>query len=185
MNMVLIGYRGTGKSAVGRLVAERLKMRCISMDARIVEKAGMSIPDIVERRGWTAFRDMESDVARELAGLDNVVIDAGGGVIERPENIEALKANSRIIWLRASVETIVSRIQGDTQRPSLTGGKSFTEEVAEVLERRAPKYRDAARYGIDTDHLTPGQVADRVIAIWRQEGRAGSLQGGRMQADIQ
>ena len=85
MNIVLIGYRGTGKSVVGKLVSERLRIKCIAMDARIVEKAGMSIPDIVENHGWAIFRDMESEVTRELAKLDNIIIDTGGGVIERPE----------------------------------------------------------------------------------------------------
>ena len=168
MNIALIGYRGTGKSIVGQLVAERLQMKCIAMDARIIEKAGMSIPEIVENHGWPAFRDMESEVVRELAGVDNIVIDTGGGVIERSENIDALQANSRIIWLKASVDTIVSRIEGGTERPSLTGGKSFTEEVAEVLERRIPKYKSAAQYEIDTDQLTPEQIADRVIEIWKE-----------------
>ena len=69
MNLVLIGYRGTGKSVVGALVAERLGLTCISMDARIVEKAGMSIPEYVEANGWPAFRDLETEVARELAGI--------------------------------------------------------------------------------------------------------------------
>jgi shikimate kinase len=168
MNIVLIGYRGTGKSVIGKLVANALKMKCISMDARIVEKAGMSIPEIVEKHGWPTFRDMESEVARKLAQLDNIIIDSGGGVIERPENIDALGVNARIIWLKASVTTIVSRIQGDTGRPSLTGGKSFTEEVTEVLERRTPKYQAAAQYEIDTDQLTPKQIADRIIEIWKQ-----------------
>lgn len=172
MNIALIGYRGTGKTVVGDLVAKRLQMNCIAMDARIVEKAGMSIPDIVEKHGWPKFRDMESEVARELAKLDNIVIDTGGGIIERPENIDALQANALIIWLKASVSAIVSRIQEGTERPSLTGGKSFTEEVAEVLERRNPKYRSAAQYEIDTDHLTPEQVADRVIEVW-EKGRHG------------
>jgi shikimate kinase len=169
MNIALIGYRGTGKTVVGELVAERLNMKCIAMDARIVEKAGMSIPDIVEKHGWPRFRDMESEVARELAKVDNIVIDTGGGIIERPENVDALQANSLIIWLKASVDAIVSRIQEGTERPSLTGGKSFTEEVAEVLERRVLKYKSAAQYEIDTDHLTPEQVADSVIEIWQGE----------------
>jgi shikimate kinase len=135
MKLVLIGYRGTGKSAVGELLAKRLPMKCIAMDALIVQKAGMSIPEIVDNYGWTRFRDIESEVARELAELDNIIIDAGGGVIERLENIKALQVNSRIIWLKASIDTITSRIQGDTDRPSLTGEKSFTEEVTEVLEQ--------------------------------------------------
>ena len=177
MKIVLIGYRGTGKSVVGELVAERLQMKCIAMDAKIAQRAGMSIPDIVEKHGWTTFRDMESEVARELAELDNIIIDAGGGVIERPENLEALQANSRIVWLKASVIAIVSRIQGGAERPSLTGGKSFTEEVAEVLEQRTSKYKNAAQYEIDTDQLTPEQVADRIIEIWKEGSRTGSIQG--------
>jgi len=151
---------------VGELLAVRLRMQCIGMDAEIVKRAGMSIPEIVEKYGWQKFRDMESEEARKLAGLDNIVIDTGGGVIERPENIEALKTNSRIFWLKASVDAIVSRIQGDTERPALTAGKTFTEEVTEVLERRIPKYKSSAQYEIDTDDLTPDQVADRVIEIW-------------------
>ncbi len=164
MNIVLIGYRGTGKSVVGALLAARLGMRLVGMDALIVERAGMPIPEIVEREGWPGFRDRESALARELAALDNVVIDCGGGIIERPENTEALRANGRVVWLRASAPTIVARIQGDTQRPSLTGAKSFTDEVAEVLERRTPLYKAAADIIVDTDLLTPEEVADRVLA---------------------
>jgi len=168
MNIVLIGYRGTGKSVVGELLAARLRMPCIGMDARIVERAGMPIPEIVEKHGWPRFRDLESEEARELGALDRIIIDTGGGAIERPENVEALQTNSRVFWLKASVEVIVSRIQGGTERPALTSGKTFTEEVAEVLERRIPKYKSAAQYEIDTDELTPEQVADRIVEIWKE-----------------
>ena len=169
MNIVLIGYRGTGKSVVGAIVAERLGMKCISMDEKIVERVGMPIPEFVEKHGWSAFRNVESDIARELSGVDNIVIDSGGGVIERPENIDALHTNGIIIWFKASVGVIVSRIEGGSERPSLTGVKSFTDEVEEVLDRRTPKYTAAAQYEIDTGDLTPEQVADRVVGIW---GRA-------------
>jgi shikimate kinase len=163
MNIVLIGYRGTGKSEVGKLLAERLKMKYVGMDEGIIKRAGMAIPEIVEKHGWSKFRDIESDVVRDLSEQDNLVIDTGGGVIERPENIDSLRRNSKIFWLKASVDTIVSRIQADTQRPALTEGKTFTEEVAEVLERRIPKYKKASHYSIDTDSLMIEQVADYVI----------------------
>ncbi|MDX9788553.1 MAG: shikimate kinase [Desulfobacterales bacterium] len=162
MKIVLIGYRGTGKSVVGELVAKRLKLSYVGMDVEIVKKAGMSIPEIVATYGWPGFRDMESEVAQALAARDQLVIDTGGGVIERPENITALQKNAQLIWLKASVATIVSRIQGDTERPSLTGEKSFTEEVSEILTKRLPKYQRAAQYEIDTDQLTPQQVADKI-----------------------
>jgi len=168
MNIVLIGYRGTGKSVIGELLARRLRMPYVCMDAAIVARAGMPVPEIVENFGWPKFRDIESEQARELAGLDNIIIDTGGGIIERPENIEVLQKNACIIWLKASVETIVSRIQGDTERPALTSGKTFTEEVAEVLERRIPGYRSAAHHEIDTDGLTPAQIAGRIIDIWKK-----------------
>lgn len=169
MNIVLVGYRGTGKSAVGAIVAERLGMQCIAMDAKIVEKVGMSIPEFVEKHDWPAFRNVESEVARELSGADNIVVDSGGGVIERPENIDALRTNGIIIWLKASVDAIVSRIEGGTERPSLTGVKSFTDEVEEILDRRIPKYAAAAQYEVDTDDLTPKQVADRVVGFWERQ----------------
>lgn len=168
MNIVLIGYRGTGKSVVGEILASRLGMTYIGMDAAIVKRAGMTIPEIMAQSGWPRFRGLESEEARELAGRDNLVIDTGGGVIERPENIEVLQKNARVFWLKASVATIVARIQDGTERPALTSGKTFTEEVAEVLERRTPKYRSAAHYEIDTDPLTPDQVAERIVEIWQK-----------------
>jgi shikimate kinase len=168
MNIVLIGYRGTGKSEVGALLAARLGIRLVGMDAEIVREAGMSIPQIVERFGWPGFRDLETAEARKLSGQDHLVIDCGGGVIERPENVEILRRNARIVWLKASVATIVERIQGDTQRPALTAGKSFTEEVAEVLERRTPLYQAAAHFAVDTDPLTPAEVAEAILVFLKQ-----------------
>src|ERR1035437_1111371 len=165
MNIVLIGYRGTGKSVIGAILAKRLGMRCLAMDAEIVKKAGMSVPEIVEQFGWPGFRDRESAEARELASRDNIIIDTGGGIIERPENIEVLQKNACMIWMKATVETIVTRIQGGAERPALTSGKTFTEEVSEVLERRTPKYRSAAHYEIDTDDLTPAQIVDTIIDL--------------------
>jgi shikimate kinase len=174
MNLVLIGYRGTGKSRVGALLSKRLGLPYIAMDAAVVARAGLTIPEIVERYGWVGFRDLESQEAQELGSRDNLIIDTGGGVVERPGNIEMLQQNARIFWLKASVDTIVARIRRDDQRPALTKGKSFTEEVAEVLERRTPLYRAAAHHEIETDLLTPEQVADRIEKFWNaDQPRAG------------
>ncbi|MCP4681380.1 MAG: shikimate kinase [Desulfobacterales bacterium] len=167
MNIVLIGYRGTGKSVVAGLLAERLNMKTICMDAELVKKAGITIPEIVERYGWEKFRDMESQLARELALFNDIIIDTGGGIIERAENIEALRTDSLIFWLKASVDVIVSRIESDTERPALTAGKTFTEEVADVLAQRTDKYAGAADYEIDTDQMSPARVADEIVEIWK------------------
>ena len=143
-------------------MARRLEMTYVGMDAEIVRRAGMPIPQIVDKIDWPGFRDLETRVALDLAGRDNLIIDTGGGVIERPENIPALQKNGQIFWLKASVETIVRRIQGDDQRPALTEGKSFTEEVAEVLGKRRARYRSAAQHEIDTNALTPEEVAQEI-----------------------
>ncbi len=168
MNIVLIGYRGTGKSVVAEILSEALRMKSIGMDAEIVKKAALSIPEIVDKYGWDKFRSIETEVALQVSQLDNVIVDTGGGVIERPQNIDVLKTNGIIIWLKASVDVVVSRIESGTERPALTEGKTFTEEVAEVLEKRIEKYSSAAQYEIDTDHMSPDQVADRILEIWKE-----------------
>lgn len=165
MNIILIGYRGTGKSVVGKLLSKELNMEVVGMDNEIVKNAEMSIPEIVDQFGWDHFRDIETRIALSLAEKDNLVIDTGGGVIERSENMAELGKTGPVFWLTASVDTIVDRIQDDTNRPALVDGKTFTEEIAEVLERRESKYREASQYKIDTDGITPEQVGDQVIKI--------------------
>lgn len=163
MNVVLVGYRGTGKSAVGRAVAKRLGLHMVSLDAELQRQAGQSIPEIVQQVGWPGFRDLEQEIVATFAARDGQVIDCGGGVIERDANFAPLRAAGLVVWLRASTATIVSRIQGDTQRPSLTGEKSFTDEVDEVLQRRTPLYRRIAHLTVDTDGRTISDIAAEIV----------------------
>ena len=167
MNLILIGYRGTGKSAVGKILAERLQMPLVNLDDRIIAKAGMRIPEIVEKFGWDRFRDLESQVVVAVAKEDNHVLDCGGGVILREKNTALLKQAGPVFWLTASIPAIVSRIQTDTERPSLTG-KSFTEEVADVLREREPKYRAAADHRVDTEGKSVEQVAEEIIRLFEK-----------------
>ncbi len=164
MNVVLIGYRGTGKSTVGKVVAARLGRTVVSTDAEIVKGAGQTIPEIVAKYGWDHFRDLESRVCQELAGRDGLVIDTGGGAILRPQNVNALKKTGILFWLTASVDTIAQRIGGDMQRPSLTGTKSFVDEIQDVLRERTPKYQSAADHVIATDGRSIVQIADEILA---------------------
>lgn len=162
MNIVLIGYRGTGKSSVATVLADRLRWGRVSTDAEIVARTKQSIPEIIQAFGWEYFRDLESEICREVGGKDHLIIDTGGGAILRPQNVEALKANGRLFWLTAEISTIESRIRGDIQRPSLTASKSFIEEIADVLEERSPKYRAAADHVIPTDQQSVTYVADTI-----------------------
>ena len=171
MNLVLIGYRGTGKSTVGKILARKLGRTVVSTDAEIVKRANLSVPDIVKQFGWDHFRDLESAVCRDVAAQDQLIIDTGGGAILRPENVEVLRKTGTLIWLTATVETITRRIGGDTQRPSLTGTKSFTDEIREVLNERTPKYQAAATHVVSTDGISSVQVADRILQL--TSGQAG------------
>ena len=164
MNIVLIGYRGTGKSTVARILGQRLKRKVISTDAEIVKEAGQSIPQIVEQFGWDHFRGLETQMCQKLTGQDNLVIDTGGGLILKEENVNILKANGTIFWLTAEVPTIAKRISGDTQRPSLSGTKSFVEEIEDILKERTPKYQAAADHVIPTDQASPHQIADAILS---------------------
>ena len=165
MNIVLIGYRGTGKSTVGKLLAARLGRELVSTDAEIMKRAKRTIPEIVTQEGWEYFRNLESDICRELASRDKLVIDTGGGAILRTQNVEALKKNGTLFWLTASVETIEKRIGGDDQRPSLTGSKSFVDEIQDVLRERTPNYQAAADHTIATDDRSINQLVETLLAL--------------------
>ena len=168
MNLILVGYRGTGKSTVAQLLASRLKREALSTDAMIIEKTQMPIPEIVEKFGWDHFRDLESTVCQDLRKSHNLVVDTGGGVIIRSANVEALKPTGLIFWLTATVDTISHRIGDSTQRPSLTAGKTFTEEIEEILKERTPKYKAAADFVVETDACSADQVANQVLTFFRE-----------------
>ena len=163
MNVVLIGYRGTGKSTVGKLLAARLHRPLISTDAEIVRRAGRPVPQIVKECGWEHFRDLETQVCKEVGERDGLIIDTGGGAILRPQNVAALKARGTLFWLTAAVSSIQARIGDDSQRPSLTGGRSFLDEIEEVLKEREPLYRAAADFTIPTDGRPTDEVAQAIL----------------------
>jgi shikimate kinase len=167
MNLVLIGYRGTGKSAVAALLSQKLSMAAVCLDEEIERDAGMSIPEIVEQHGWPWFRDLEARITSRFSAMDDLILDTGGGVILRAQNVSSLARNGRVCWLKASVETIAARIEHSSNRPSLTGETSFIDEIEQVLAERTPLYRAAAHHEIDTDALSIGEVVDAVIQAYR------------------
>jgi len=162
MNLSLIGYRGAGKSAVGRIVADRAGLILVNLDAEIIARASLPVPEIVARFGWDRFRDLESEALAAAVRGDGRLLDCGGGVILREPNRRLLKAAGPVVWLTARLETILARIRDDTQRPSLTG-RDFRDEVREVLAAREPLYRACADHIIATDGLAPAEVAEAVL----------------------
>lgn len=167
MNLVLIGYRCTGKTTIGEILAEKLGWPLVDTDTLIQERAGKSIDEIVAAGGWEAFRDAETAVVKDVASGDRQVVSAGGGAVLREENRKALKAAGRVVLLRADAETIWSRMQGDArtaaQRPDLTD-KGGIAEIRHLLEERAEVYRTTADFAISTDRYEPNEVAGRILA---------------------
>lgn len=164
-NIVLIGLRGSGKTTVGRQLAKRLGMDFIDMDAQIVKQAGRSIPELVSNRGWDYFRDQESAVAQALSLSDNKVIATGGGVVLRPSNIAALKTHGQVIWLKASLNSLVKRLGTShrADRPALTGHATLPAELKQLDKERRKLYRQAADSIINTDQLSTRAVAAKII----------------------
>jgi shikimate kinase len=162
-NITLIGYRGVGKSTVGRRLAERMRRRLLSTDVRVIEIAAMPIPEIVEMYGWDYFRALEVDVVKECSSQKGVVIDSGGGVVTNPDNVKALKDNGIIIWLKATPETISSRIANSANRPPLTKGKNYIDEIKSVLAEREPLYKSASDWSVSTDNKDFVQVVDEIL----------------------
>jgi len=163
--------RGSGKTAVGKLLAERLGQRFIEMDELIGQRAGLNIPEIVTKYGWEKFRDVEEEITREVAGLDNVVNATGGGVVTREKNVRELKQKGKLFWLKASLDTLLRRIGNDQSRPSLTG-KSPREDMEVVLAERSPIYERVADFIIDTEDKKPGEVAEAIIKLYTEQGFA-------------
>lgn len=168
MNIVLIGYRCSGKTAVGRAVAAQLNRAFVDSDDLLEEKAGQPIERIVEERGWPFFRDLEKKVIQELSGRDGLVIATGGGVVIDEENIRYLKQKGFIIWLLAGADVLKDRMGGDQNegriRPSLTG-QDPVEEIRMVLDRRAPLYEKAAHRKIDTGKLSVAETVAKIIGM--------------------
>ncbi len=169
MNIVLVGMRGSGKTAVGKLLAEKLGKRFIEMDELIVQKMGMSIPEIVSKHCWDNFREVEAELCREVAQLDDVVNATGGGVVTRQENIRELRKKGKLVWLDVSLDTLLQRIGDDSNRPSLTG-KSQREDMETILKERRPIYERAADYIIDTEDKTPEEIAEVIVQLWKGRG---------------
>ncbi|MFH1439393.1 MAG: shikimate dehydrogenase [Candidatus Woesearchaeota archaeon] len=162
-NIVLIGYRAAGKSSVGRELSSKLSMPIISTDDVVVRQIG-SIAEFVNDFGWKSFRDVESDVIKNIKadGSAGCLIDCGGGVVERKDNIEYLRKNSIIFLLDAPPNVIVDRLSSNGSRPSITG-TGTKEEVQEVLIRRLPLYEEAADFIINTTITTENKIINRNI----------------------
>ncbi|HEX4142144.1 MAG TPA: shikimate kinase [Pirellulales bacterium] len=174
-NLFLIGYRGTGKSTVGRRVAEQLGRPFFDSDVEIEHRQGRSIAEIFAGEGELRFRELEAAVLDELSRGSGSVLALGGGIVMRPGNRAKLKTRGRTAWLVARPATLWQRIVDDQatghRRPNLTAAGGLAE-VVEVLARRLPVYRECADWVVDTEGKTADDVAGEIVALVR--GAAGA-----------
>ncbi len=162
----LIGYRGSGKTSVARLLGERLGWQWLDADSVLESRHGKSIRQIFAEEGEAGFRDKEAALLEELSRLEKYVIATGGGVVLRPANRDKLRPGL-VVWLTADAATLWQRINGDSttaaRRPNLTVGG--LAEVEELLRQREPHYRACAGVIVDTVGRAPEAIVEE---IWRQ-----------------
>lgn len=179
--LTLIGYRGTGKSTIARLLAERLGVQWRDTDDVIEERLGRTITTIIHDRGEAEFRDAEAALLTELLATFDGVLATGGGIVLREANRRLLAVSGRpVIWLTASADTIRSRLAADPtsrgRRPPLAGDDPIAE-VEETLRGRESLYRSCADWMVDTSSLPPDEVAAH-IDRWLHNGGAAPDRGG-------
>ena len=166
MNIFLIGYRCTGKTTVGRCLAKRLERSFFDTDLELVKEQGMKISEIVSKKGWTDFRDIEKRVVQCVCERDNQVVATGGGTVLDEENVKRMKDRGVLVWLRADIKTIEKRIIEDnaTQdfRPALTS-KGSVDEIRETLLARNPFYERAMDFFVDTDSMDIEAICDTIL----------------------
>jgi shikimate kinase len=162
-NVVLVGFMGTGKSAVGRALARRLRSRLLDTDAWIEREAGVSIPQIFEFGGEEVFRDYETQAARHVSQPRGLVVSTGGGILGRAENRELLRKGGVVVCLTARPDVILERTAPWDRRPMLRTAPTPREAVERLLKERAPLYAEAD-WSIDTSDFTVDQVAERICA---------------------
>jgi shikimate kinase len=162
-NIVFIGFMGTGKTTIATRVANRLKMRYVSTDGMIEEREKRTINEIFTDSGEERFRDVESGVVKELSGMEGLVIDTGGGVVLRDENIANLKSGGIVICLTADEAEVMERTKKYKHRP-LLNVEDPKRKIRELMAKRAPLYAKADHV-IDTGKLTVNQAVEKVIEI--------------------
>lgn len=171
MNIVMLGYRGTGKSVIARILSKELRRKLYRMDDLIVQTAGKPISEIVEQEGWPGFRKLESEVVNRVVGeAQDSIIDCGGGMVLDDNNIVLLKREGKCVLLTASLSTIIRRTKKGRNRPALEEGLSFEDEQKKILADRHEKYQSAADFICDTTSRRPGETAHDTIAFFKEQG---------------
>ncbi len=166
-NIALIGFMGTGKNSIGNLLAKKLDKKFVDTDALIEKLAGKPISKIFEEDGENKFRELEADIIKKVAEMENVVTACGGGVVLNQTNVARLRKNSKIILLTASPKIILERVKnGKRVRPLLKGSNKL-DKIKQLLSSREPLYKMSADYTIGTSKLSAEESVEKIIKLLR------------------
>ena len=168
-NIALIGFMGTGKTAVGQALAKKLGRRFVELDSLIEQKAGKSIPEIFQQDGEIAFRDFEIEITKEIARQKYSVIACGGGLVLNKINIDRLKESAVVVYLTASPRVILKRVSSEKGQRPLLEVDNPTLTIRELLRFRKPFYERAADIKIDTSKLDISSVIKQIIDKTRED----------------
>jgi len=160
-NIVLTGFMGTGKTAVGHELARLLDIPLVDIDTEIEKSERMTINDIFKQRGEAGFREIETAMIKKISQREDSIISTGGGAVLKDENMETLRKSGIILCLMALPETILQRVGSSNARPLLQGENPFLK-IRELLHVRKPFYAKADII-IDTENRTPLQIAEEII----------------------
>jgi len=163
LKIVLIGFMCSGKSKVGRLLAQKYGWPHADTDEIIAKEAGMPIADIIKKQGETVFREIEKKVVKTVAETDHIVISTGGGVPLNSENMAELQRNSEVIWLKVSPETVMKRAGNLKSRPLINPERPL-ESIQSLLDARI-KFYQMAKHQIDTDSLVPAAIVEKILTL--------------------
>jgi shikimate kinase len=167
-SLALIGFMGVGKTSVGKFLAELTGKQLVEVDSVIVMEAGKSIPQIFQEDGEIVFREKEMEAIKKIASGRNQIIDCGGGVVLNKINIDRLKKNAVVVWLKASSDVIAKRTALDDGGRPLLEGKKAESEIQELLSLREPLYEMASDIQVDSSSSEAGTVARNIIEKLRQ-----------------
>ena len=166
MNLFLIGYRCTGKTTIGKSIADAIDWSFVDADIMLVRECGKHIKDIVDTEGWKAFRRRERSTLKQICTKKRQVVATGGGVVLDADNVEAMQTSGMVIWLGATAESIQKRMFQDKNtgnfRPALTD-KGRMEEIEDMLLKRNPYYESASDFSIHTDDVPVDEITEIII----------------------
>lgn len=162
-NIALIGYMGTGKTAVGQALARKLGMKFIELDRLIEEQAGKKIAEIFRAQDETAFRELEIEATRQIAGEKNAVIACGGGIVLNKINIDRLREDAIMVYLTASPQTILKRVAGEKGQRPLLAVDDQLKTITDMLKFRKPYYERSADITVNTSRLSIDGAAEEII----------------------